>query len=60
MMQLRPILDSDRTVGARRLLIGAGGIGIVATWTGCSWVLADDPVCEIHDAEVIGEIDLDD
>lgn len=60
MMQLRPILESDRSTGATRLVVGADGIGRVATWAGQAWAFASDPTREIHDAEAIGEIDLDD
>ncbi|MDR7101431.1 hypothetical protein [Croceicoccus sp. BE223] len=59
MMQLRPILDSDRTIGARRLVVGTDRVGRVATWTGTAWAFASDPAREILDAEAIGEIDLD-
>lgn len=60
MLQLRPILDADRTIGAQRLVVGADGIGRLATWAGRTWTFASDPTHEIHDAEAIGEIDLDD
>lgn len=59
MMQLRPIDAGDMTIGATRLVVGADGIGRVATWAGHAWIFASDPTREIHDAEAIGEIDLD-
>lgn len=59
MLQMRPILDSDRTTGVTCLIVGADGIGRMATWAGHAWAFAADPTREIHDAEAIGEIDLD-
>lgn len=59
MMQLRPIIESDRTVGARRLVVGADGIGRVAVWAGTAWAFASEPDIEINDTAAIGEIDLE-
>jgi len=58
MMQLRPILDSDQIIGARRLVVGADRVGRVAIWTGAAWAFAADPEIEIQDAVAIGGIVL--